>query len=438
MIKTKRIVENQLDINLLIPRRYVRYAVLAVFLPLTFRTFQDFPGMAPIKELWQVVAFMFLCFPFLFWKIRSGWRFSTFELYILAIMSVMPMLSGIAAWREFGQPIIYGVLAQRAIILGTGALAVMYALRRNLISLDEIEQTFLILGWGTLSLYFFSELFLDPSIFAQYGEGLVTPGNIEESEFKFRTEFVVFGFMYYAFIGLRRKSLKHYAMASLFLGYIVLMQGGRSLIVSLLAAFIFFAYRWSSAPRLLLLVPKMLMAAILFVVLLYVAKPDYIVDLSSKFSDAFTVVLSGETTSDVSANARIFESALALPYILKNWLLGSGAISNQWHGGYEGVLGGYFYPADIGIVGVVYMYGLFGLLLFSIQFFFAIRFSRHIPVAIAKLPFVDAIKGFLLYYAVHSLVTGRFAHYCEVSFVFIALLCVYQLKSAQVRLSEDL
>jgi len=41
-----------------------------------------------------------------------GLQFSSFELYILLLMFV-PVASGFLAYRTFGQPVLYGILAQR-------------------------------------------------------------------------------------------------------------------------------------------------------------------------------------------------------------------------------------------------------------------------------------------------------------------------------------
>ena len=60
------------------------------------------------------------------------------------------------------------------------------------------------------------------------------------------------------------------------------------------------------------------------------------------------------------------------------------------------------------------------------QFFFAYKLSKKLSHLKVMSPLLDATKGYLLYFAIHSLVTGRFAHYSEVSFLFIALMfCIH-------------
>jgi hypothetical protein len=124
---------------------------------------------------------------------------------------------------------------------------------------------------------------------------------------------------------------------------------------------------------------------------------------------------------DVSANARVLETLIAMPYVQKNPWFGNGNISNQWQGGNEHVLGGYFHPSDIGIIGVLFMYGVTGLLLFSWQYWFAIKAAGKLPPRMHS-PLLDATKGMLLYLAIYSLATGFFVHYAETCFLLITML----------------
>ncbi len=207
------------------------------------------------------------------------------------------------------------------------------------------------------------------------------------------------------------------------------------MMASVLVAFIFLILKWGSFKRLAITVPKLLVTALLLLALAYTVDPAYISRLSDRYYDAFTVVLTQQASQDASSNVRIVEIVLILPYLAKNWFAGNGEISNQWHGGYDSVLGGYFYPSDVGIVGVVYLYGLVGLVIFAIQFRFAWSFAKMIPKG-RHTALVDAIIGFVLYFAVHSIVTGRFAHYAETGLLFTAMLscAAYQWRNTiQVR-----
>lgn len=403
----------------------IRYFVIMICLVMSFQTFQYFPGMAMVKEIWLLVMLLFLAVPYFAWKVANDFRTSAYELYILILMALIPILSGMAALNEFQQPLLYGTLAQRNMLLGTLALMTIYAVRKNIIRIADIEKSLLVLSWGTLVLYVLMNAFLNPVDFLGDKGGFVGGGGVSEASFKFRTEFIVFGFMYYALIGYRSRKIRPWLLTTPFILFLIFVGGGRSLLVSIFASLLFFIWRWGTLSRLIVFMPKLLFFLMFSIVIMYATNAEYIGNLLDKFDSAITVVLTGDETNDASANARIIETAIALPYIEKHWVMGNGDISNQWGGGYEGVLGGYFYPSDIGIFGVMYMYGLLGMLLFLAQFQFAFRYSKMIARYNIQTPLIDATKGYLLYFAIHSLVTGRFAHYSEVSLFFIALLgCV--------------
>jgi hypothetical protein len=145
-------------------------------------------------------------------------------------------------------------------------------------------------------------------------------------------------------------------------------------------------------------------------------------ELQTKFIEAMHVVMTGKESSDISANARIFEIALAEPYVNKNTLLGSGLLSNQWQGGFQDRLG-YFHPSDIGIYGVIFAYGILGLLLFSFQFYFAWRYSNSsLFKGKQYIHLSDAMIGLLVFHAFYSITTGVFAFSFEQGLMMTAVL----------------
>jgi hypothetical protein len=264
-----------------------------------------------------------------------------------------------------------------------------------------------------------------------YKGGFVGGGGSSEASFKFNALFIIFGFYYYIFQGFRLKSRKFYFYGLIFLAYLIIVDGGRSLMLSIFLSWFYFFWRWASLRKLLVLMPKLLLGGVLAVGLLILINPTAVSSVVQKFGDALSVVVTGEKGDDVSSNARILESAIAFPYIQKHWVLGNGKLSNQWHGGYEGILG-YFYPSDIGVIGVLYIYGILGLLFFLGQYYYAINVSKRLSTYYKSSPLLDGIKGFLLYFLLHSIVTGRFVHYAEISLFFVAILYCMKVEAQKI------
>jgi hypothetical protein len=290
------------------------------------------------------------------------------------------------------------------------------------------------LAWFSLIAATLANLFLDAGQLGNQA-GFSSAGmDGEGAKLLLDTTFIIYGFFHYAFIGAgpegRRKRETYYSL--LFLAYLVFISAGRSALVAVLASYFFFSIKWRTPQANIIFLFKMMAAMIVAGAVLYFFPSQELLRFQEKFGDAIQVVMSGREGNDVSANARILEVAIAKPYIEKNWFLGNGFISNQWNGGFSGVIG-YFHPSDIGLLGVIYEYGVLGLALFSAQIYFIWKYARHLSVKTSRSHrLVNAIKCFLLYFLLNSITTGRYVFLVEQSFFCIALLyCAAQTADRQ-------
>jgi hypothetical protein len=158
--------------------------------------------------------------------------------------------------------------------------------------------------------------------------------------------------------------------------------------------------------------------------LMRVATPGLLAEFEEKFAAGFVVTFSGEMTDDASANVPLLQAVMVLPLVEGRWLAGNGIVSAAWGGGLGGVLGEeYFHPSDIGILGVMFTYGLIGLILFGGQFYYAVkgaRRARSLDSPSESLP--TAIYAYVAYLGIRSLATGQFAFAPEMGLVVIAVL----------------
>lgn len=413
----------------------VRVILLALFLLLTFRVFESFPGMRYLQVSWTVLLFISAIFVYLPLKSLEYGRFRIVEVYILLMMLAIPFYAAVVAQIRFAQPLMYGVLSQRWMYYGIGALWIGTALRRHLFSLADLESAAVALSWSLLALYTLITLFLSAGQFSAY-KGFVGHGAGEQLTFRFDNTFIIFGFLYYSFTGVRNRSLRSYLAACPFLMFMIFVTGGRSEIVCALGAFLFFAMRWTRRSRRATLILKGLVGVALVAAVLVVWPVPYISGLASRTSMAMTVALTGVEGADASANARISESLVAKSYLHDHWLIGNGAISEQWNGGYGGVLGAYFYPSDIGLLGIVFVYGVFGLLAFSVQLWIAYRAARAMRMLKWHSRFSDALQGLILFVTVRSLATGGYAWRWSVCVALVVILC-YMRRQARLMAPAD-
>lgn len=403
----------------------VRTAVLCVSLLMCFRIIQFFPGMIIIQEGWFLAVGLAMIGIYLPWRIRqAAWPIG-FELYLIILMLAVPWWGAIMAKLVFGQPLIYGLLAQRGFILVGGApLLLILFLRRGTISSEDVGRALLLLAWMTMTLYTLMASLFDPgSFFLRYGNTFVTSDG-PDAKFKFDLTFILFGYFYYLFRGYQQRSFRKFMKAIPFLLFILVQNQGRSGLLSLAGASIFLLYL--RKPKRVKITPYLLKIGVtigVVFIVTYFLNPNFMKALGSKFSDAFAVVFKWQMTDDPSANARIQETIIAMPYIFKSAVFGNGVISHQWMGGPESILNAYFYADDIGIIGVIFTYGLFGLIAFGFMFRFAVLYYRRIK---GKLNFgneyLNPVIGLIIFLAINSLTTAGFVFHPEIILTFIALL----------------
>lgn len=411
----------------------VRTGTLCLFLLLSFSTVKYLPGMLAVQDVFTALVFLFLVliYPCL---ILARKRIGRLESYGLLLLAVIPVVSAYMADVQFGQPYWYGFLAQRELVLIGCSLIFIQLYRRRVVSLEDVERALLWLAWLSLIGAALANLLLDAK---QIGDqaGFSTAGTDGDSaKLLLDTTFIIYGFFHYAFIGFGASGTERYKayFSLLFLAYLVFISAGRSALIAVLASYLFFSIKWRAPQTAVVYLSKMTAAIIVAGVFLYFFPSEDLLRLGGKFGDAIQVVMSGQEGNDVSANARILEAGIAKPYVEKNWFLGNGFISNQWHGGFSGVVG-YFHPSDIGLLGVIYEYGVLGLALFSAQLYFIWKYARHLPVKTAQSQrLANTIKCFLLYFLLNSITTGRYVFLVEQSFFCIALLyCAVQTTNRQ-------
>jgi len=397
---------------------------ITILFLLSFQTllYTPIPYISIIEVVFVVLLLFFACYNyFLRPLLLKQFVFSRFEIYVF-ILLLIPFYSALRAQAVFSQPLLYGILTQRNVWLAISALVIVFLVRRNLVTLDHIERILVRLAWLSLVVFTVLGKFLDPRQYEGVA-GFVGGGNVGEYEFGFSGTFIVFGFFYYAFQAFRQPRKRDWLYALLFLLYLIFIQQGRTLTAALLLSFLFFAYRWNSIRRLLTVAPLIILACSIGITLFYISFEEISLGALKKYLDAFTVLSTGELTSDPSANARILESLVALPFIKRNWFLGNGDLSIQWNDGYKNILG-YFFPTDIGVVGVLFVYGVAGLIIFFYQYALAVQYALWKRNGLDH-PLLRASKGFLLCNFLQSLVTAAAAFLPAVSLMFVAIIYLF-------------
>ncbi|MEQ1682327.1 MAG: hypothetical protein ABL916_01660 [Burkholderiaceae bacterium] len=392
----------------------MKRVVLCLFLVLTFRTFQFFPLFTYVQEAYFAFGLGILIFALFHRRHETRIAESPFVRYLTVLVVLAPLWSAVAAMMEYGQPIVYGLLSLRGVGLLAGSVGLLYMARFRMVSVKDVEQSFVFLAWATFALYVAMRVLLTPAEYVDYGKGFIENRGADGYRFNFSQTFIIVGMIYYFLKAFRRRRPSLYLPAVVLFAFLLGDAGGRTLTISTLVTLGFFYARWSNAWRLVRVTALAAVVVGASVAVGSVVNHEATIGRLEQFRDAFLVVLSGAEVDDPSANARALQSVTALPLVEKNFWVGNGNVSYQWSdGSVAGLLGEYFYPADIGLLGVVYLYGALGTVLFAIQYIFAVKEARR-SSSQRHQAFKDCVNGFLLFTGISSIVTGYFCHFPEV------------------------
>jgi hypothetical protein len=142
-----------------------------------------------------------------------------------------------------------------------------------------------------------------------------------------------------------------------------------------------------------------------------------------RFSQAFSIFTAKNASSinDASSAARIYETDIAMEHFYASPLVGNGFYrSSESEYIFEGA---HFYLSDIGVVGILYVFGVLGIIVLMLQY----RFLFKSRVLMGSNVLVNASFLFLFYFMLMSLLTGQsILNYC--SFV----LCVFLIEYTQL------
>ncbi len=407
-----------------------RYILLALLVIISFRLGLHTPLNDQIFIL--EIVFIICCFGMFVWRLtRMSYSFggvSSYD-YLILGLSLFPIIGGLSALSQFGQPFFHGFIHQRDFYLILSGPLVLYLLQFRIITLVTLEKSLVITAWSCLIIFIISTLLINPVPYLEtdfVGYNTLKGGYI----FKFVMSFISFGFLYYFINYFRKKQLLQLLYSALFLGYLLFIRQDRSIIMITLATSAIFFFGQ--------IFPTNKLKYTLFISLTLAFTVAVINRSDTTYFDKFKNIISliqGEETNESSTNVRRAETALAIPYIIENPFFGNGELSNQWNGGYQKQIG-YFYPSDIGIIGEIYVFGILGTLILNLQFLYAYYQIKKVKEKKYDQLFI-ASKYFLVYIFLESLTAGQTIFYAANSVFFIAIVYFYKLSESPNPISLD-
>lgn len=399
------------------PRKF-RVFMLILFLPLFFSIARYIPAASWSLELGIILSIATAMFA------NAGRKMANtpYDTYIFVTAFGLPLVAATSAYLTFGQPILYGLAAQRGCLMALFALGAWRLIANGRLTLRELNAALVILSWISLSVSVPIYLFIDANKYRDLGS-LVSDGGGAYNEWQLPAVFVIFGAIHYLSVSALNDKIKPALFSLPFILYLILFHQGRIVILSLFAGIVVIAILGNPRRRLASVLTA-LSLLISVVAVSYLAMPEKFSSLVSRFIDAIAAALGAYEVSDISANVRILQAEIAWPYILSNPIMGTGVVSNQWQGGYQQIFG-YFHPSDMGPIGILFVYGIAGLLFFSIQYIIVFKMIEKINFSVIYAPdrvIILSLFGFLVTMLISALFDGSFLLVPEQSVLLVAIL----------------
>jgi len=389
--------------------KLVPFWLLIMFL-FSFQLFEYLPfaGGAYLAEI-PVLLFLGLFVGGYYSKKLYGRQVLSRIEILLACLLCLPLLSAFLTWLTFGQPILIGFLAERRWFRAIAGLFAFQMLLSRHISWKMLQRIFLLLAFGSLVAYLAMWLFLNPESLAG---GLVFMDVLSKGmRLRIVPVFVIWGAIYFALacrIGsISMGRLASGAVAVIMTGYVVFIYKSRATILVLAGVLFLMTVMKTKRGRRIRAGGGFCLLVLAILCGMFLARPKRIQRQLSGFATIASSLYRGDGEMDASLANRFAQGTVAwwsISRSARTFLFGNGRLSRRWESELSQSLG-YFYPMDIGWLGIVFLYGFLGFALVNVSFLMAWNLSRKNTCRNEDI-FLDSLKWWLVYLFFRSVFNG--------------------------------
>lgn len=412
---------------------YLRISFLSFLIFFGYRTTFRFP-MTLVNGIIEdlICGMMILFMTYRLIEFLRGYdRITPFEGLMFAL-AIFPVWSAIAALLHFDQPLFYGIATRRNFYLYLLGPFVFYLLKKKITSTVELRKSFLLAGVIATIVFYATWLRVSPE---QYSDTMFVGYNSLKGGyiFKFIVTITIFPLIYF-FISYFTSKKFYYLLFTLpFIHLLIFIRQDRSTILVTLFVLLFYFVKeifTHSKARYLFNFFLGLIAILFLIEITDYAPSEQTID---KYRNLWLTVIGAET-SESSTNVRRIEVIKVWPDIQQHFFFGNGDLSTRWQDGFTRIYG-YFFPSDIGLIGILYVYGLIGTLLLMYQYVFAYKLSRKLKPLRQDI-FLKSCIYFLLISFFDSLTAGQTVFFPANSTILIGIMYFYYFRqqSAHIRI----
>ncbi len=402
-------------------KKYLSTPMFVALLLVVFSLLINVPIPFLYTALNQLALFSFVLFLGFYTMKSLGKKRASRLLILTLLLLIVPVFGAIQANIYFGQPLIYGLLAERVKLFATAGIVSLVMLENGFLDFKKMEQIVIRMAIVIFFLLFILNVFIPPELFEQYDFVIKTAS--KGYRYKLNQSLIVILYFYSLIRYVSEKDKKYLLMVLLILFYLVFLYKARSLTLSLVLASSFYLVQ---KVKLQSFIYSTIISVTALSILFYIGLilfPNQLNLVGTLFKSALNVFIGGEVT-DSSAMSRISQFEVASTGIANHPIFGNGFLSSQWNNGWEGKYG-HFYPSDIGWMGALYLYGIVGTLILCIPYFLSLKYALDLKKRkVEASHFVQGLFYTLLYFFIHSATAGFFVKKLGI-IVFIFSLLYY-------------
>lgn len=302
---------------------------------------------------------------------------------ILLIWFALTIVSAVMSNYYFEQSFLIGFVSQLKLAPFGFYFIIIFVLIKSQPTLKQIENSFIILAILSLVIFYFMNLFINPSTFwSGKFNNIIMPGkySFDELRYFFPMVFVHFGaFLYFRkYLIEKKKGYLLYVILAIIYEIFFHQQRMETIVFLSTLVLVYIWFRFSSKYALLLTFFGIVIGMELLLFLLGDIKTYFLQDSSFGIRiNTFSVVFSA------------FENDILA------WFFGHGFLSPLGLITYQDLYGDNFWLSDIGWIGVIYEFGIIGMLIFFYLYFLLFKQLNKF-ISAKKAPLVFAFHDYTI------------------------------------------
>jgi hypothetical protein len=329
------------------------------------------PVFYVVMGILGVLAFVFLVLGIIYLTdtVLIKHKISKIDLIVVFLIIAVPTYSAIMAKFSFDQKIIQSIKSSLATNLSLVSLfGIQMLIKSEKLSLKGFYNILQVFCWLVLGIYFYLYLTMDPRLLVdtQYVSYNAAKGGYA---WRFPTSYIELGIVFYFLHFMMKKNILSLVAWTAFMAYLMFINKGRITIFSVSIAMAFAMFTSMGVKDIVKRFTVFLVLVGIMVGALYAVRPD-LLNVLYTMMKAFALSLLGFETGDNAADSRWVQIGKVLDYYSKYpeyIFTGIGRIDFEVFQAYFGRL----YITDIGIVGVFFTYGIFGIVVYYSLFAYA-------------------------------------------------------------------